>query len=96
MLRSRFVRDSGASCGLRQFLSSKTTESFRFRAWNNYTIDQVGQAFDRESSPQPGRGEGTHHVSGPRDRRRRQPILLHRRPPPGRGHDVVEPGHAGL
>jgi len=47
MLRARFVRDAAAPCGFRQYVSSKATESFRFRAWDNYTIDQVKPSIEK-------------------------------------------------
>jgi len=47
MLRARFVRDATAACGWRQYVSTKTTESYRFRAWDRYTLDQVKPSVEK-------------------------------------------------
>ncbi len=47
MLRARFVRDPSHPCGWRQYVSTKTTESYRFRAWDRYTLDQVRPSIEQ-------------------------------------------------
>jgi amino acid adenylation domain-containing protein len=41
MLRARFQKDKTAACGWRQYISTETTDSYRFRTWDNFTVEQV-------------------------------------------------------
>ncbi len=47
MLRVRLERDAEAACGWRQYTSTKTTESYRFREWERYTVDHVRLSIEK-------------------------------------------------
>jgi non-ribosomal peptide synthase protein (TIGR01720 family) len=58
MLRARFQQEATAACGWRQYISTDTARSYRFRSWNDVSVEQIKpvleqarQGLDIENGP---------------------------------------------